>query len=235
MSGGIVISTRRVATALLKGESADDSSRRRTRRLASLSSRDVNFDASRMAEYTRAAGWHVDDMIEDLPHEPSGPPVTGGAWEVAKQLMIDYQLADPGVVRADYRHDAPLEGRDMLLRIRFFGLRFAVGVRVGEVYEEVRDLDGRRAHIFGWSYRTLQGHFEQGEMHYEVWKWDDTGDVEFRLHAVSKVAESGPWILRTGFRLTGRTNQLRFYRQTCRRVRRLTETELETRRAAGAG
>ena len=120
----------------------------------------------------------------------------------------------------------------MLLLIRFLGLRFKVGVRVGEVYDEEREVGGRSARVFGWAYRTLEGNFEQGEMHYEVWKWLDSGDVEFRLHAVSKVADQGPWLLRTGFRLVGRVNQLRFYRQTCRRARRLTEAELETRRAA---
>ncbi len=57
--------------------------------------------------------------------------------------------------------------------------------------------------MYGWAYRTLEGHFEQGEMHYQVWKWLDSGDVEFRLHAVSKAAETGPWVLRTGFRLVG--------------------------------
>jgi hypothetical protein len=148
--------------------------------------------------------------------------------------MVDYQLADPGVVRAVYRRSEPLEGRDMLLQIRFLFLRFSVGVRVGEVYEGEREVDGRGAHVFGWSYRTLEGHFEQGEMHYQVWKWADTGDVEFRLHAVSKVAQTGPWVLRTGFRLLGRPRQLRFYRETCRRVRRLTETEIETHRVAKA-
>ncbi len=71
-------------------------------------------------------------------------------------------------------------------------------------------------------------------MHYQVWKWLDTGDVQFRLYAVSKVAATGPWVLRTGFRLIGRTKQLRFHRQTCRRVRRLTEAELETQRVAKA-
>ncbi len=69
-------------------------------------------------------------------------------------------------------------------------------------------------------------------MHYQVWKWLDTGDVEFRLHAVSRAAETAPWVLRTGFRLVGRPSQLRFYRETCRRVRRLTEAELETQRVA---
>jgi hypothetical protein len=118
----------------------------------------------------------------------------------------------------------------MLLQIRFLGVRFGVGVRVGAVYDEERELDGRSARVFGWAYQTLDGHFEQGEMHYQLWKWLDTGDVEFRLHAVSRAADTGPWILRNGFRMLGRPNQLRFYRQICRRIRRLTEAELEVSR-----
>ena len=231
MEGGIVITTRPVKTAR---DSTGMTNRRAMRRLADLKHRRVNFDAARIADFNKSTGWHVDDMIEPLPHEASGPPLRGGAWELARRLTVEYQLADPGVLRAVYHPDAPLEGRDMLLQIRFLGLRFAVGVRIGEVYEDERELDGRRAHVFGWAYRTLEGHFEQGEMHYQVWKWLDTGDIEFRLHAVSKAAETGPWVLRTGFRLVGRSNQLRFYRQTCRRVRRLTEAGLETQRVAKA-
>lgn len=68
-------------------------------------------------------------------------------------------------------------------------------------------------------------------MLYELRKWLDTGDVEFRLHAVSRPARSGPFLLRLGFRLVGRNQQLRFYRQVCRRLRRLTEAQLETERA----
>ena len=232
MAGGVVITTRRVEVASLRGESTRGTSRRARRRLAGLSQRRVNFDASQLAEYTRSTGWQVDEMVEPLPHEAPGPPLRGGVWDVARRLTVDYQLADPGVVHAVYRHEAPLEGRDMLLQIRFLVFRFAVGVRVGEVYEGERELAGQRAHVFGWAYRTLEGHFEQGEMHYQVWKWLDSGDVEFRLHAVSKTAETGSWVLRTGFRLVGRPKQLRFYREICRRVRRLTEAELETHREA---
>jgi uncharacterized protein (UPF0548 family) len=234
MAGGVVITTRRVPVARLRGDSTDAPSRRARRRLAELSQRSVNFDAARIAEYTRSSGWYVDDVVEALPREASGPPLGGGVWAVARRLMVENQLADPAVVRAVYRHDAPLEGRDMLLQIRFLVLRFAVGVRVGAVYEGEQELAGQRAQVFGWAYRTLEGHFEQGEMHYQVWKWLDSGDVEFRLHAVSKAAETGPWVLRTGFRLVGRPRQLRFYREVCRRVRRLTEAELETQRVAKA-
>ena len=147
--------------------------------------------------------------------------------------MDSYQLADPRIVTATYDTDAPLAGRDMLLRIHFLGLGFDVAVRIGDVYEQDLEVDGRTARIFGWDYRTLDGHFEQGQMHYEIWKWLDSGDVEFHLRAVSRPAQSGPFFLRKGFRWVGRPNQLRFYRQICRRMRRLTEAQLETNRAVG--
>jgi uncharacterized protein (UPF0548 family) len=232
MSGGITVTTRRVATHRLGGTGAKRLGRHTQRRLAALASTPVNFDTSKIDQYTPEHGWRVDDMTEPLPGEGSGPPAEGGSWWVARRLMVDYQLADPGVVRAVSDEDAPLAGRNMLLQIRFAGVRFNVGVRVGEVYEETREVDGRQAHVFGWYYRTLEGHFEQGQMHYEIWKWLDTGDVEFRLFAFSRPARSGPLLLRTGFRLFGRPQQLRFYRQVCRRARRLTEAQLETEAVA---
>jgi uncharacterized protein (UPF0548 family) len=235
MDGGIVITTRRVESSRggVDGVAAT-ATRRARRQLAGLSHRSVNFDPSRTADYTGSTGWHVDDLVQPLPYEAPGPPEHDGTWELARRLMVDYQLANPGTVRAVYDPAAPLEGRDMLLQIRFLRVRFAVGVRVSEVYEDERVADGSRAHVTGWAYQTLDGHFEQGEMHYQVWKWLDSGAVEFRLHAVSKAADTGPWLLRTGFRVLGRTNQLRFYRQICRRVRRLTEATLEARRVAEA-
>lgn len=226
--GGIVITTRRVDVDRLAGTPPTPPDSSPPRKLTALGGRAVNFDTSKIDEYTPSSGWHRDDMVEPLPHERPGPPSAGGSWQIARRLMVDYQLADPRAVRSVYRQDAPLAGRDILLKIRFAGLRFNVGVRVGEVYEETRHLDGRDAQVFGWYYQTLEGHFEEGRMHYELWKWLDAGDVEFRLHAVSRPAQTGPFVLRTGFRLFGRIYQLRFYRQVCRRARRLTEAQLET-------
>jgi uncharacterized protein (UPF0548 family) len=233
MRRGIAITTRVVEQGELPGAHSEDRSKHGTgRRLAALADRRVNFDVAQVHAHLTDERWQVDDLVEPLPPEGSGPPVEGGSWLVARDLMNRYQLADPGVVTAFYQKDAPLAGRDMLLNIRFWGLRFKVGVRVGEVYEDTVELDGREVLVFGWSYRTLEGHFEQGQMHYELWKWLDTGDVEFRLRAVSRPAESGPLLPRTGFRLFGRRHQLRFYRQVCRRVKRLTEAQLEANRAA---
>jgi len=235
MEGGVVITTRTIAPAALPGGRANGRSRRDAGRLASLASRQVNFDPSDPDVLGADRHWRIDDMVEPLPHEGSGPPAREGSWEVARELMDSYQLADPGVVTAFYDKTRPLRGRDMLLRIKFAGLRLRVGVRIGEVYDETRDLGGRRARVFGWSYRTLEGHFEQGVMHYELWKWLDTGDVEFHLRAISRPATKGPFLTRTGFRIFGRSHQLRFYRQVCRRTRRLTEAQLETNRATAGG
>jgi uncharacterized protein (UPF0548 family) len=239
MDGGIVMTTRRLEWSDEHreedgGAGTGPGHRRARRRLAELARRDLNFRIDDRPGSASEDGWHVDDMVEPLPHETPGAPIQRGSWEVARQLMHDYQVADPDLVRATYRRDAPLAGRDMLLEIRFVGLRLYVGVRVGAVYDDVRDVDGRQARVFGWSYGTLEGHFEQGQMHYEVWKWLDTGDVEFRLHAFSRVAQAGPLIPRLGFRLLGRHQQLRFYRRVCRRMRRLTEAQLETERTSAA-
>jgi len=234
MEGGIVITTRVVAADSLPGARRDRRSRNSQAQVAALAERSVNFDDTKTDVYASEPGWHVDDMVEALPHERPGPPVEEGSWQVAREVMDSYQLADPGVVTASYDRDRALLGRDMLLRIRFAGLRLRVGVRVGDVYEEMRKVDGRAVQVFGWSYSTLEGHFEEGKMHYELWKWQDRGDVEFHLKAISRAARSGPLLLRTGFRLFGRSNQLRFYRQVCRRIKRLTEAQLETERAAAA-
>jgi hypothetical protein len=232
MEGGIVITTRRVDPELLPLPGTDEPPPRKVpSKVSALAEREVNFDASRVDEFAGDPDWRNDDLVERLPEEGSGPPEDGGSWEVGREIMDSYQLADPRIVTALYDVEAPLAGRDMLLRIHFLGLGFDVAVRIGDVYEEDLEIDGRPARVFGWDYRTLEGHFEEGQMHYEIWKWLDSGDVEFHLRAVSRPARSGPFFLRTGFRLVGRPNQLRFYRQICRRMRRLTEAQLETNRA----
>jgi uncharacterized protein (UPF0548 family) len=229
---GLTVLTRRTDRDTLEGAglSRDARMARRVQRLSSLA---VNFDSSRLDEHGPQDGWRRDDLIERLPHEGSGEPIEHGSWQVARRLMDSYQLASPRTVQAFYRPGTPLAGRDMLLRIRFGLLRLHVGVRVGEIYDEVREVDGRQARIFGWFYRTLEGHFEEGQMNYELWKWMDSGGVFFRLHAVSRPARSGPLVTRIGFALFGRPHQLRFYRDICRRARLLTEAQLATEATTG--
>jgi uncharacterized protein (UPF0548 family) len=236
MMGGIVITTRLVESeALPVGEvEGTGLGPRDERSLAALARRPTNFDAREVEGPVDVSEWRVDEMVEPLPHEAPGAPEPGGSWLAAKRIMNSYQLAEPRVVQGIYGRSTPLSGRDMLLRIRYGPLRFEGGVRIGEVREEAAELDGREILRYGWAYRTLEGHFEEGEMRYELRKWLDTGDVEFCIHAVSRAARTGPLLPRLGFRLVGRNHQLRFYRQICRRLRRLTEAQLETDRATAS-
>lgn len=234
--GPLTILTRRVE---LEASPDDDDARlsgprdaRSRRALAALADRSLNFDPS--GEHTAQQGWHVDEVVRELPKEPSGDPVPGGSWETARRLMVGYEVADPDIVRATHREDVPLAGRDMLLQIRFAGIfRFRVGVRIDSDYDETRTIDGREVRVFGWDYSTLHGHFEAGRLHYEVWKWLDTGTVEFQLRAYSRMAPAGPIVLRLGYRLLGRSRQLEFYRQAARRVWGLTVTQLELQHDSG--
>ena len=205
MEGGIVVVTRHVAPS---PENDDRSGTGLTdacelRRLSDVARRSLNFDPASVNPYVADGSWHIDDMTVPLPRELPGPPTGGGSWEITRDLMRDYQIANPATVRAIYRRDAPLAGRVMLLQVRFAGIRFHVGARVGDVYDETREVDGRPARVFGWDYKTLEGHFEQGQMNYEVWKWLDSGEVDFRLHAYSRVADHGPACAESASALSG--------------------------------
>ena len=210
------------------------------RRLGRLHNTPVNYDPAALDLAHPPAGWRVDDRCQRLEPEPPGDPLPAGSWETAKRLISGYEFADPSLVRAYYDHDAPLAGREMVLELRALGfLSIHVGVRVVEVYDEVRELGERRASVFGWAYRTLRGHVEQGQMDWMVWKWHDSGAVEFRVRAVSRPAPIPNPVIRLGFLvLRGHERQL-FLDSTDRRMRELTALALradapdEVVRAAG--
>jgi uncharacterized protein (UPF0548 family) len=209
--GGLSIHTRRVEERSLGDP-------RTLRRLRELHAAAPNFDARALAGANRARGWNVDEYRQPLPAEEPGPPQPDGTWERARKLMEDYEFADPTVIRAAYAPDSALEGRDMLLEARFWGLHFRFGVRVAGVVDELQEHDGRQVRVWGWSYRTLQGHLEMGQMDYAIWKWLDDGAVEFRIHVVSRPARIPNPVVRLGFRLFGRGQQTRFARRACQRM-----------------
>jgi hypothetical protein len=115
----------------------------------------------------------------------------------------------------------------MLLELRALGLlNVHVGVRVVAVRDETQRVQGRPVRVFGWSYRTLEGHVEQGQMDWEVWKWNDTGDVEFHVHAVSRRAPVSNPLINLGFRLLRRHERGLFLDSTQRRMKELTDAAL---------
>lgn len=206
------------------------------RRLAALADRPVNYDAAALDLAHPPPGWNVDRRCQALPPEPPGRPQREGSWEIARRLIRGYEFADPSLVRAHYDPDRPLQGREMLLELRALGLfSVFVGVRVVDVYDEVRRADRRRARVFGWAYRTLEGHVEQGQMDWQVWKWLDTGEVQFRVHAVSRTAAIANPFIRVGFRVLKGHERTVFLDSTQRRMRALTELALrgEARRGGG--
>jgi uncharacterized protein (UPF0548 family) len=189
--------------------------------LGELHERPLNFNPEDRPGWTREAGWRIDDYCQPLSSEPPGPPEPGGTWERARELLRNYEFADPRIVRAVYNQGDPLEGRDMLLEVRFWGLRVRFGVRVSGVIDELRRIEERDVRVWGWSYGTLEGHLETGQMDYEVRKWLDSGAVEFRIHVVSRSSRAGNPIIRFGFRLFGRREQVRFAQRACERMARL--------------
>jgi uncharacterized protein (UPF0548 family) len=204
-------------------------------RLAALADLPVNYDPARLDLDDPPPAWTVDDHRQPLPGEAPGDPVEGGPWEIASRLIRGYDFADPSLVRAFYDPDAPLQGRDMLLQLRALGLvKIHVGVRVSRVWDEVRTCDGRDARVFGWAYRTLQGHVERGQMGWQVWKWLDSGEVEFRSHAVSRTASISNPVIWIGFHALKRYERKLYLNSTDRRMRELTARALAEGSAADA-
>jgi uncharacterized protein (UPF0548 family) len=186
-------------------------------RLRAIRGLPLNYDPSDAG----GAGWHRDDYRQTLPSEAPGEPEPGGSWRIACALSRAYAFSDPSVVEAHFDEQAPLRGREMLLVLHAAGLRLDVGVRVAEVCDEVRTLDGQRARLFSWSYRTLAGHVEAGQRDFEVWKRLETGEVEFRTHSYSRAAARN-WVVLAGFRVLGRHKQAEFGRRACERMATLT-------------
>jgi uncharacterized protein (UPF0548 family) len=184
--------------------------------------RRINYDPTAAPLDGRPVGhWHVDSGDTVIGHEPPGPPLPGGAWESACLLVRHYEFTDPRILRAVYRYDDELLGRDMLLEGRFFGLRFYLGVRVTKVIDETRGCGAGAERVWGWSYQTLQGHLEQGRLNYEVIKNLASGEVAFRVSGYSRRSTVPNPVIRWGFRLFGRWTQERFYRAAPRRLRHL--------------
>ena len=194
------------------------------RRLAALADKPINYDPAALDLDDPPDGWHVDDRRQPLAGEAPGEPVKDGSFAVACQLIRGYKFADPSIVRAFYDPELPLAGRDMLLELRTLRLvRIHVGVRVGSVYDDHWNVNGHAVRVFGWYYRTLQGHVEKGQMNWEVQKWLESGRVDFHVHSVSRPAPDPNLVTQFGFRLLRGHERTLFLNSTNRRMKEFTE------------
>ncbi len=192
--------------------------------LSDIAARALNFEPP--DDGAPSEGWHHDDVHVDLIAEPPGPPLEGGSWSHAREFVKAYRFPDPALIQGHYDPEAPLEGRSMLLRGRFLGIEFPFGVRICRAFEETRDTPEGPLCVWGYSYRTLEQHFERGEITFMVGKYMDSGRVIFRIHSYSQRAHIPNPFFRFGFRLFGRKLQSRFTRSALARTRDYVEERL---------
>ena len=182
----------------------------------------VNYDFSRQHEYTSAAGWRLDDYETDLPSEAPGPPAAAGPFAAAQDVLRRYAFPPPDLITGFFAPDGPLEKRVMVLRAHFLVFNFYFGVKVSGVTDEAaRPTPAGPERVWGYGYRTLQGHFERGQIDFTVHKNLASGAVRFCIHAVSQPGQIRNPFYWVGFKLFGRRLQRKFARESLRRMREL--------------
>lgn len=196
--------------------------------LDSYSKAKLNFDLEHVHEYTAANGWHVDDYETELPPEPPGEPVPNGSWFAAQKVLREYRFPPPDLITGIFVPDSDLENRIMILRGHFLVFNFYFGVRVSDVINEIRDGKNGKEHAWGYSYRTLEGHFERGQITFTVIKQATTGKITFHIHAFSQTGHISNPFYRIGFKLFGRKLQVRFAHDSLKRMQMLVTQDIAT-------
>ena len=181
-----------------------------------------------MADYTAATGWRVDEYETELPPEAPGLPAARGSWAAAREVLRRYSFPPPGLITGIFLPDQPLSQRVMVLRARFLGFSFWFGVRIGGVTDDTRALPGGggQEQVWGYNYRTLEGHFERGQIEFIVHKNLTTGRVWCHIHAVSQTGRIRNPFYWLGFKLFGRRLQTRFSRESLKRLKQQVEQML---------
>jgi hypothetical protein len=188
--------------------------------LEAYTNADYNYDTTRQNEYNAENGWRIDDYATDLPAEAPGPPAAYGSFAAAQEVLRRYSFPPPDLITGIFAPDGPLEKRIMLLRARFLGFSFWFGVRVSGVTDEARrDTPADPERVWGYGYRTLEGHFERGQIDFTIHKNLNTGTVQFRVHAMSQTGSIRNPFYWLGFRLFGRMLQRKFARESLKRMR----------------
>ncbi|AMJ64550.1 DUF1990 domain-containing protein [Hymenobacter sp. PAMC 26628] len=204
-------------------------------RLAAYVNTRVNYDYENQAEYTSATGWRLDDYTTDLPAEAPGAPTETGSFAAAQDVMRRYAFPPPDLITGYFDPSQPLEKRVMVLRAHFLIFNFYFGVRVTDVVDAARqDSPGGPERVWGYGYRTLEGHFEKGQINFSVRKNLRTGAVDFRISAVSQSGHIRNPFYWLGFKLFGRILQRRFGHESLARMHKLVAEALARPQPLGA-
>ena len=197
-------------------------------RLGSLEKLKFNLDLEHRHEYSEINGWRIDRHEVDLPSELPGEPVIDGSFQAAKSIASLYQFPPPDLITGIFRPDGPLEGRVMLLEARFLWFWFFFGVRITEVTDGIFETQTGREQQWGYSYATLEGHFERGQITFTVAKNLERGNVSFRITSFSQRGLIRNLFYRFGFWLFGRRLQERFVSESLSRMQSLVREKLVT-------
>lgn len=191
-------------------------------RLSELETLDYNYDEKIYHAAKDKSGWKIDHYQAQLESEVPGEPVPKGPFESVKNSIQLYKFPDPRLIRAVFDPGRELSGRNMLLVAKFAGFSFYFGVRVVAVVDEVRkNKDGEDLRVWGYAYRTLKGHFEIGEIRFEVTKNIESGLVSFEISAYSKPDRIQNPFYRAGFRVFSRPLQKYFASSSIHRLQEI--------------
>ena len=153
-------------------------------------------------------GFNVDESVTHISSGQVG-------FERARKALANWEHFDLGWIEL-FPRNAPVElGSVVAVLVRHLGFWSLNGCRV--VYLLGDPIAGGQ---FGFAYGTLLNHAEMGEEIFEVTIRPETGDVFYRIRAVSKPRAV---LARVGYPIT-RTLQSRFRRDSTLRMERLTET-----------
>lgn len=177
-------------------------------KISKLSALDFNYDVKTYESSADKLGWKIDHHHAEIGREPPGKPLKRGPFSKAVQAIRSYEFPDPRLIRALFNPGDELHGRNMLMEARFLGFTFYFGVRVVAIIDELRKNEkGEPVTAWGYAYRTLQGHFEVGEIRFVIEKNQVTGKVSFLIDAYSRPDRIPNFFYRLGFRMFGRALQ----------------------------
>ena len=182
---------------------------------------DLDFNYDFKAYEDSKEGWHHDEYVMELPL--ASPAQRQRAFTNAKDILRFYKFPDPKRVVGHFDKTAELLGRDMQLRITFLGIRVDFPVRITKVIDKQEG----RTERWGFAYRTLQGHWEKGEMTFLVEHDHPNSMIRFRIVAYSQPDKIENFFFRIGFKLIGRYQQKKFAKTCLRRMKELAVADLK--------
>lgn len=176
---------------------------------------EFNYEAHRVKEEL-GGNWNHDTASIKLPSDLRRGQQS---FEIAKEFIRKYKFPNPKRVIGYYDPNSGLLGRTMLLRASFLGVTVCFGVRVTKVIDEMITTDcGFYGQNWGYSYRTLEGHWEIGEITFVLSHDFDNGTVTFTVKSYSKADRIPNLIHRIGFAVFGRHLQKQFAKESLQRV-----------------